>query len=253
MKPKKILSLFIAVTLLSNAFATKITSVTDSDWHNSSTWSADSIPTNPDTIVIRHYVTFNKDLSLKAPTVLIIEDGGTLCGDYLMTVLCGAKVLNYGHWYLNALKIKSSGNINYNYFYFKSSWVISACETGLNNGVPPSFDNQPPKGHINTWTPTLCKTPETNWTKGSTGIPTSGNGDEFFISISPNPLNSGYLSIRTKGDFEMKLYDTQGALLHSGAANNRALIDMSNYANGFYFVVISYKNKTIYRKVFVEH
>ncbi|WP_317899620.1 T9SS type A sorting domain-containing protein [Aurantibacillus circumpalustris] len=253
MKLKKILSFLIVFAITSNLFASKVISISDDDWRNALSWNNNAVPENPDTIVIRHYITFSENLTLKAPTVLIIEDGGTLCGDYLMTVLCGAKVLNHGHWYVNELKIKSSGNFNYNYFYFKTSWVISDCETGQSSGEPPSFYNSPPKGHINTWAPTLCKTAETNWLKESTGIPTNGNAQEFFVSISPNPLNSGYLNVWAKGSFELKLFDTQGALIYSEEGTDHSLVDMRDYVNGFYFVAIVYKNKMVYRKLFVEH
>lgn len=198
--------------------------------------------------MIRHYITFTSDLTITAPTVLIIEEGGTLCGDHLMNVSCGARVINYGHWYLNQLKMKLDGpSYNYNEFYFKNYSSFSGC------GTPgsASFYNVPPNGHINTWAPELCKTAGTNWPKTTTGL-LSNTSLEETLTLSPNPLNSGFLNISAKGDFTVKLYDTRSELLYDGSATDNTFIDMHEYANGFYFVSIVYKNKQISRKILVD-
>jgi hypothetical protein len=245
MKRKIVFLSFITFTALSNAFATKVVSAGDNEWDQPSSWNTNAIPNKPDTIVIRHYITFGRDLIISAPTVLIIEETGTLCGDYLLDVACGAKVLNYGHLYTNTAKIRDG--YNYNEFFSKSTVTILGCTPAADG-----FHNVPPNGHINVWPPVLCKTSGTNWPKATTNIPGNGPADELTVSISPNPLNNGSLKIAARGDFEVNLYDTRGALIYTGKASDQVIVDMRDFSNGFYFAAITYKNKQFFRKVLIE-
>jgi len=243
MKNKIIFLLTFIFISVNQLFAIKVITTSNDDWTSHASWSTNQVPGNPDTIVIRHYITLSQNLTISAPTVLIIEEGGTLCGDYLLDVACGATIINYGHLYLNTAKIRNG--TNYNEFYSKSLITILGCTPQADG-----FYNLAPNGHTYVWPPVLCKTFETNW-KGdsSTGIVQLTN--ESFISISPNPLNSGYLSINANGDFDMKLFDTQGVILYAGSGTDKAFIDVRGYSNGFYFVALTYKNKQIIKKILI--
>jgi len=244
MKIKNAFLLALLVSFANFGFATKVISITDSDWENPASWTGNEVPLKPDTIIIRHYITLNRDLIIEAPTVLIIEKGATVCGDFLMDVKCGASIFNYGNLYLNTASIRNG--YNYNEFYAKSLITISGC--GSNSD---GFYNAPPNGHIKVWPPVLCKTDGTNWTTKTTNIPVN-SAEEFYVNISPNPLNSGYLTIATKGDFELKVYDTRGALLYKGLGSEQTYVDVHEYPNGFYFVSISYKNRQVFRKILID-
>ena len=245
MTRKIFFSLCILFVLTHRGFATKIISTNDSDWDNGLSWSTNEIPGNPDTIIIRHYITMSRNITINAPTVLIIESTGVLCGDYLLDVSCGATVINYGYLYLNTAKIRAG--YNYNEFYAKSLVEILGCTPNA-----AGFFNVTPNGHTLVWPPVLCRTNETHWTKGTTNIANNGAPDEFLLSISPNPLNSGYLTVSAKGNFDMSLYDTRGSLLFSGSGTDHSFIDMHSFSNGFYFVSIKYKEKIVIRKVLVD-
>lgn len=252
MKHRNIFLLCLTLFCVNSGSASKVVSANDANWNSPLTWDTGVVPENPDTIIIRHYVTFSSDLIIQAPTVVLIEADGVLCGDYLMEISCGASVVNYGNWYVNRLEMKQGGtaSYNYNFFYFKNSTVLSGCGSGSSTG---GFYNVPPLGHINTWAPTLCRTAETRWPKPTTGIQANGNAEDYSVSVSPNPINSGYLTVRAKGEFEMKLYDTRGSLLYEDVASNNGFIDLHGYANGFYFVTVNYRGTQVHRKILVAH
>lgn len=246
MKQKFIFLLCVIFLFADRGFATKMVSVGDSDWDQIATWSNSSVPGNPDTIVIGHYVTLSRDLLIEAPTVLIIEDNGSICGDFQLEVACGAKLINRGHVYLNSAIIRNG--TNYNEFYSKNSVSLTLCNTPGNDG----FLNQAPNGQMKVWPPVLCKTSDTNWpSKGTTNIPVN-TPDEFFLSVSPNPLNSGYLSVSTRGNFEIHLYDSHGALIYQGFGKEKTSIDLHTYANGFYFITVFFKDKLVNRKILID-
>lgn len=237
--------LLCAVFISQRSLASKVVSTGHGDWDELAPWSSGEIPSHPDTIVISHYITLSHDLLISAPTVVIVDENGTICGDYQLDVACGAKLMNYGHVYLNTVKIRSGWN--FNEFYAKNLVEVLGCGTSGSDG----FVNVAPKGQTKVWPATLCKTTDTNWpSKETTNIPVNA-AEEFFLSISPNPLNSGYLSIATKGDFEMKLFDTKGALVYSGSGKEKAFIDLHDYTSGFYFISVIYKDKIVNRKVLI--
>lgn len=243
---RKIIAAAFSILFANFVQASKVISADDSDWNNPSTWIGNVVPVKPDTILIRHYVTLSSNLTIEAPTVMIIEKGATVCGDYFMDVLCGAMIINYGNLYLNSAEIRNG--FNYNEFYTKESLVFSGC--GSSGG---SFENLPPDGHMKVWPPVLCKTTETNWLPKTTGIAIN-NVESFFVNISPNPLNSGYLSVSTKGQFEIAIYDTKGSLYYKSIASDQTFVDVHDYSNGFYFVSLSFSdNKKLFRKVLVAH
>ncbi|PBQ31750.1 hypothetical protein CNR22_08195 [Sphingobacteriaceae bacterium] len=243
---RKIILFSLVLFLTTLAQATKVISAADSDWENPSTWLGNKVPFKPDTILIKHYVTLNTDLIIEAPTVLIIEKGATVCGNYLMDVKCGATLFNYGNLYLNTATIRNG--YNYNEFYTKNLITILGCSPAA-----AGLANIAPDGHMKVWPPVLCKTDGTNWQPKATGIAAT-TSEAFFVNISPNPLNSGYLTVGTKGDFEITVYDTKGSLYYRGNAIDQTFVDVHDYANGFYFVAITFSdNKKVFRKVLIAH
>jgi hypothetical protein len=74
--------------------------------------------------------------------VLVVDSGGTLCGDYQFDISCGAKLYNYGRIWVNSSHMMDAWN--YFEFYAKNSMIISACNLpGYNAG----YHNVPPNGH----------------------------------------------------------------------------------------------------------
>ncbi|MDF2449107.1 MAG: hypothetical protein K0R26_1611 [Bacteroidota bacterium] len=94
-----ILLLSLAFPLLSKAVTIK--TISYGDWEDNLVWSDGQVPGAVDTILIRHYITLNQNLTVTAPTVIFIEASGTICGDFLLETLCGASLINHGHLYLN--------------------------------------------------------------------------------------------------------------------------------------------------------
>ena len=87
-------------------------------------------------------------------------------------------------------------------------------------------------------------------------IPTTLNG----ISVYPNPANgSFYFGIpadHTSEGFSWKLIDQRGITLKSGdfegLINNTKQVDVTGYANGIYFIMLSGPGKSVvYRKILI--
>ncbi len=77
---------------------------------------------------------------------------------------------------------------------------------------------------------------------GTGSCSTSAESDEFgALTLSPNPVVTELTVKGEKTMTEAKIYTINGTLMQVVAVNaNEALVDMSGYATGTYFVVISY-------------
>ena len=221
------------------AKALTVRTIVAGDWENSTTWNTNQVPVNPDTILILHYVSLNQNLIINAPTVLLIDAGGNICGDYLMETFCGASFLNYGHIYLNQIKTRSG--VNYNLIQCKTSIILSGCPSGSG-----SFNSFPPNGNVEVWPPVFCKTPATNWEGSTTGLM------EFEITtlkIYPNPVNNSILTITASGNTFFKLTDVMGKLIRSADFTNKTSINMDDLPNGIYFLEVQMDHKTQTNKI----
>ncbi|MES2132107.1 MAG: hypothetical protein V4506_07130, partial [Bacteroidota bacterium] len=118
--------LFLFLIMVSvSVKAVTVKSIMAGDWENPVCWSNQQVPTNPDTILVLHYMVINQTLTISSPTVLFVDAAGTICGDYLMETLCGVNFLNYGHIYLNHLNTRSA--TNYNIIQCKTSMTLLGC------------------------------------------------------------------------------------------------------------------------------
>lgn len=219
--------------------ALTVTSIAHGDWENANTWSSHQVPGNPDTIIVRHYVTVNQNFSINAPTVLFIEASGTICGNYLMETICGAGFINYGHIYLN--QIKTTSGLNYNLIYCTTSISLTACS------VSGYFNSMPPNGHVEVWPPVACKTPNTNWEGGtSTGIHELQNAG---IAVYPNPVNGQALTLLSPGQNTFKLTDPLGNLIDKGAFSDSTALDVFFLSAGMYFLELEVNGKRYLQKL----
>lgn len=220
--------IFIAFLLvLQSARALTVRTLMDGDWENPAMWSGSQVPASPDTILVNHYMVINQNLTISAPGVLIIEQTGTICGDYLLETLCGASFVNKGHMYLN--RIITRHGTNYRVIACRNNITIPGCSSPT-----PGFHSVPPDGSVKVWPPVLCKTPDTNWEGGtSTGME---ERERRLFRIYPNPLGSGDLFLVADNETTYALTDVAGCAICSGSFKDRHVITGRNLPPGLYFL-----------------
>lgn len=227
---------FVLSTLCAGAFTVR--SVASTDWENPNTWSSQQVPNNPDTIFVDHYITFNQNLSIHAPTVLVVDSGGTLCGDYQLDISCGARLFNYGRIWVNSSQMMDAWN--YFEFYAKNNMTISACSLpGYNAG----YHNVLPNGHTAVWPPVLCRTAGTYWDGDPSGI---SELEKSGIKAFPNPAED-QLTVTSESELSISLSDVYGKELLSAKAFQSATINLSLYAPGIY-ILQARQNGIIYSR-----
>jgi hypothetical protein len=163
-------------------------------------------------------------------------------GSWLNINLTGAS--GNGQWSLNGIN------------WYNSGAVVVA---NNNTKVPIFFKNIPNWVSPNTqFIYTLLYNKVNEYTLGYT-LPDAANN--FSASLTPNPV-SGFLHCITQSDdpsvsLFLHIYNAQGGLMYSNnfAANNNFKINMSDYANGMYFIRIfdAETNSFVTKKVIVKH
>ncbi len=235
---KSLLVCFILLTTFGKANTAY--TISDGNWENATTWHNGVIPTNQDSIIITHYVVINTNKTLASPTVLFISSTGTICGDYLLETLCGAKFINYGFMFLNQIKTKLGSN--YNTIKCKSFMIISGCSPSV-----AGFNSYPPNGNVTVWPPVLCQTIDTNWEGGtSIGMIELENNN---IRLYPNPLQYEPLQVITLSSSSIKLRDVLGKELKTAKFDNKTEIDFSTLPSGVYFLEIEIDEKPLVKKI----
>jgi hypothetical protein len=215
-----------------------VKSVLPDDWTNPNCWSTGQVPVNPDTILIQHYVTFLADLTIQAPTVVVIDAGATLCGDYLLNINCAAKFYNYGSLYVNKAVITGQ-LVNYGTYTAKNFVTITgSCSPN------PSFQNLPP-GTTNVWPPVLCRTGDTGWQS------IFEYEKENLVSVFPNPFSSLlYLRFNSEIVESVILRDLIGRKVRQISNNKPELqMDLSELQNGIYFLELKKGGTTFSKKI----
>jgi hypothetical protein len=247
MQLKRLLSIIFAMLLIKQSIASKVVTVADGDWDEPSVWSENAIPSNPDTIIIRYYITFSRDLVIQAPTVLIVEQGGTLCGDYLLDVSCGAKFYNYYRLYVGKLNVRDG--INYYELHAKSNMVVMGCSTP---GFGTGYKNLPPYASTYVWpVNVLCKTSTTHWPREAE-VGVASHYNDPGISIFPNPINLGTLKIATFQNSDFVLLDIYGRKLNEGFDSKTYEINMTDYPRGLYLLNLKQGNHFVSHKIVKE-
>lgn len=231
--------LIICSFLHSGVYAFTVRSIIHGNWEDASTWSNNQVPTNPDSIIISHYITINQDRIINSPTVVFNDLLGTICGDYLLNVSCGASLINYGHIYLNQMKIRAG--LNYNRI---------ECKTFINvSGCPPSgggYFNTYSPGVVLVWPPVFCKTPDTNWEIGTVGLMELENNH---LKLYPNPIRNELLTIITLSKSKLKLMDALGKCINADVFENHTEINFSTLSSGLYFLELEIDGKTQTKKI----
>jgi hypothetical protein len=227
----------IAGNLLANTvFGSKVYTVNNGDWGNAFTWNTGQLPVNPDTILIKHYVTFSQHLIIAAPGELIVESAGPFCGDFELDVQYGARLSNYGHIYVNSAKFRDAKN--YNQISSKNSITISGCsQPGYGTG----FIDYGPIGITQVWPPVLCKTTGTNWERGwSTAVRVFF--DDRLVLIAGDPFNSGTLLVSAGEPLQVQINDLSGREIWTGKNLNSYSVSLGNFTPGLYFIKITANN-----------
>jgi hypothetical protein len=237
--------LFLILLLsIKGLWATKITTEGNYDWNDPLSWPGGIVPDNPDTIVLRHYITFSHDLIIKAPTVLIINSEGTLCGDFHLDIACGAVLVNRGYMYVNRLTVRDGEN--HNRCYAKQLITVTGCPVP---GFGKGFKSVPPQGEIKVWPPVVCKSEETNWPRNITAV---WSQDERQLLFYPNPVSDGGLFIQYDLPFTAVIADVLGNRLSEWRGENNLSIDTRTLSQGIYFLQISSGGRVMTRKLLRE-
>lgn len=229
--------------LASGLKALTVRSVAHNDWSNPSTWSTGQVPASPDTIYVDHYVTLTANVTINAPTILFIDASGTVCGDYVMDVACGAKWYNYGSVYLNTLYVRDGWN--YCTLTFRNYAAVSACTL---NGYGAGFSNVPPKGNMNISNFSSCRS---FGTPGECTVGIKEYEASEKIIVYPNPTEDKILIKQENGEmYTVSLSDAAGRIVKAPEKNNE--ISLAGLDAGIYLMNLSLNGKT-YRKRIIKN
>ncbi|MES2565786.1 MAG: T9SS type A sorting domain-containing protein [Bacteroidota bacterium] len=220
-------------------YASTISSVKDGNWEDASTWSSNQVPSNPDSIIVKHYVIVNQNFNISFSSVLFITASGTICGDYLMKTLCGAKFINYGHIFLGSIETRDGSN--YNVIQSKNYISISGCSFATNG-----FYNYPPNGTVNVWPPVFCQTQDTNWEMGTLGLEEL---EYSTFNFYPNPITDGQLTVICEPAATIKVVDLLGNERLTTTFKTSTQIDFSRLSNGVYFLELATGEKKLVKKI----
>lgn len=232
--------ILLCVFIHTQTLAFTVKTIKDGNWEDASAWSNNAVPTSPDSIIVSHYIIINQNLIIQANCILLVDSTGTICGDYQLRTIC-ADAYNYGHIYLNSLKI-SAHFYNYNILQCKTSIILTACSATQSG----SFHNMPPYGATSVWPPVLCKTIDTNWEGGNTSL------EEFEINglkVYPNPVTNETLTIETTNATTLNVYDFLGKPLQSISVKGTSILNLNGLSPGVYLIEIELEGKKVIKKI----
>jgi hypothetical protein len=214
--------------------AQTVYSVVHDDWSLGSTWSSGQVPTNVDTIIVKHYITFNQNLTLQAPATLIIDTAGTLCGAYHLENTCGTRIFNYGEMYVYSANIRDMKN--YKKFWSKNYITIYGC--GI-SGYGTGYYNVPPNGTTYVWPDVPCKTKFTNWF----GIDEAYNQ---LMKMIPNPITNKIVIPEEIECDKLILSDIAGKII---LETTRKEFSVEELSPGIYFLSVCNASRRVMLKL----
>jgi hypothetical protein len=252
---KKFLLLILLVCSFQLLLATTITSIKCSNWTDTSTWDLNRIPIASDTIVIDSFVYFDTDFTSESPGMLIVNSGGSLCGNqtytgqflnngfcYLYTI-----ILNYGQSESNQfLNIKQLMTVENGASYSTNRAMCVGCSYSCENCTATIIE-QVDSTEINN---------ELNQTKIDSLNSISVNFlathfSNIDISIFPNPSALFFNIAGITQNTSISLYNNLGKLLFKTAAENDVLINTEGLSNGTYTLLLERDFFKQYKKIVV--
>jgi hypothetical protein len=105
---KKTACLFIILLLIcQNASSKTYNTFKRGYWSAPSTWKNNDAPSfiSSDTIIVAHYINFDRDIFLNSGAFLRIDSMGGLCGHFDITVYNNAMIYKYGMLQLDSMRV----------------------------------------------------------------------------------------------------------------------------------------------------
>ncbi len=234
----KLFILLLVFPLL--GYSTTWHTVSNGYWGNGNTWSGSGIPDyhTEDTIIISHPVFLDNNLVLFNQAFLQIEEDGGLCGHQRLDVLHNAHLQKFGILELDTLNLQDSAVVE----------LLAPGSTVLTLGAVisgASYMTSSSPMSVGPWFD--CIMPEY-------GFMDIHNYDEVKINVYPNPA-SEKLFIELVGDSkgEVSLLDIHGKLIYKSYVEaKKAVIDLSPFEKGVYFVWIKSAMAISNRKIVVQ-
>lgn len=227
-----------------------VKSITQGAWTNPQIWSNGLVPSAPDTILLKHYITFSNNLIISSPTILFIESTGTLCGNFKLEIGCGATWYNYGAVYLNGFLIRG---VAYNYCSLKStsSGTLVGCPGSNNGGF---MGNYPPNGSTSVGFSGPCPGwDETgNSQGGCNAVALQEQFSELKLLIFPNPFTDKVtVEFSEARECVWTIKTSEGILINDSGKCffKKKELDLSILRPGLYFIQIKTQENTFIKKL----
>ena len=186
--------------------------IANGDWEDTLIWANGNIPSSTDTTFIKHFVTFNQDLTFDSGARLTIDSGAILCGHNHIDVWCGAVITNNGE--LKALSMYVEGEVYcYGYFHLEvGATITTTCGYWHSSGggkVGGSFDCSDT---------TLTTPPDTASNDTIPPVPPPEPQCSLFVANVFSPNGDGHndlLMVRGPDirNIHLRLYDRWGELV----------------------------------------
>jgi len=213
-------------------FSNTIVSSQNGYWNDSTTWKGNIVPTDKDSIIIKHYIIFNQNLIINSGGYLFIDSIGTLCGLYNVRVLCGSYFYNYGKVQADSVFISDGGN--FGFIQFLKEYEVKPCRITT------------PVGAALGGVAFSCSFP--------LGI--KELDDNNGLSVYPNP-SSTFITVEFQNErmltYHVHFYSLVSTCVLSLMTNkNKVSIDVSGFSKGVYFVEIENDGIIGRKKVIVE-
>lgn len=231
----KYLFIPLLLLLLNALNAATVYSVQSGNWSSAQTWSTASVPVPTDSVVIRHSVTLDQDITIDETGALLIEVCARLCGNFSIT----GHFRNYGGLYIHAFHITCCESFN-----FSTGDLVFAATSSMEHGYFLNQGGSTCGGCYNG-----CSIPRAScvYEVGLSDLTTTNS-----LMISPNP-STGLVQITVPLAGEVFVYDLQGRLLYKDNCNAgiATTLNLQNLLPGNYIVQFQGEQNRLTRKLVI--